>query len=138
MSRTGKILCIIGAMIIVALIGYQLVKGQTVATVRHWSGSYDPKPGRPASRVLTYKVYWGTDSLAFTTNPATGNLVPYTQTPADSGKADSVAISGLPADTRVYYAVAAVDSVGNVAPWSNIYAETTPDRTPPKKITDLH
>jgi hypothetical protein len=138
MSRTGKIWALVAAMIIVALIGYQLVKGQTVAVTRHWSGSYDPKPGRPASRVLTYKVYWGTDSLTFTNNPATGTVVPYTATPADSGKADSVAVPGLPADTRVYYAVAAVDSAGNVAPWSNIYAETTPDRTAPKKVVDLH
>lgn len=137
MTRTGKL--IVALIVLLAALGFwKVVHGQAVAAKRYWSGSYDPKPGRPASRVKTYELRWGTDSLTFTTNPATGTLANYIGTPADSGKADSMIVAGLPSDSRVYFAIRALDSAGNAAAWSNIFAETQPDRTPPAITNSLH
>jgi len=138
MSRTGKIILLLAGVVILALIGYELVKAET--TTLHWTGSYDPKPGpppRPAVKVATYQIRYGLDSTKLANDSTYGTFLPYPGVPADSGKADSVLVTGLPTESVVYFSVRAVDSSGLADGWSNIAMRKFPDRTPPARVIDL-
>lgn len=139
MSKFGKTILWTAIVLAVLIAVYALVHSQSITVTRHWTAPYDPHPNRPASRVASYQLRYSTDSVNFFKDTVSAStLVPYAGTPADSGRPDSMIVSGLPGDTRVWFAIRAVDSAGNVDGWSNIYAETEPDHTPPTKINTLH
>ena len=139
MSTTGKILLLLLAMAVVAFIGYRVVFGQTITQKMTWTGTYDPHKDRPASRVASYQMRFSTDSANFFKDTVSAStLVLYPGPVADSGKPDSMDVPGVPSDSRVWFSIRAVDSAGQVDGWSNMAVKQTPDRTPPKPVTNLH
>jgi hypothetical protein len=137
MKRHEKIILFAVIVGVIALT-WVMTHGQTVTVTRHWTGVCDPHPDQPASRVTTYQLRWSIDSAAFFLNPASGTLVPYVGTPADSGKADSMVVGGLPSEKKVWFAIRGIDAVGNPGLWSDPFKEIQPDRTGPLKVQDLH
>jgi chitodextrinase len=129
-------------IVILNLIGLALfvlkvhAQPQTASVTLQWTASGDPKPGRPAARAAAYELRGSTDSAAFVANPLTGVLY-VTQSPKDSGQAETLTISGLAAESRYWFYIRLRDSSGNLGAWSNLAGKLTPDTRNPFQILDL-
>jgi hypothetical protein len=135
MTKAGKILLYIIAIIVIGLVCWRIVKGATVGLT--WTSPYDPRPGGKGVRVSGYELKFSTDSAGFAANPSIGATFASMPVPLDSGLLATVNVTGLSDFQRYYFAIRSVDAVGNWSGWSNIAAKTTPDLTGPSTVIDL-
>jgi subtilisin family serine protease/chitodextrinase len=101
------------------------------ATVTFTAPGDDQHTGTATRYDLRYATEWITQSTFAAATPV--NM----PDPAPAGATESVAVSGLQANTTYYLALRAEDERGNLSPLSNVLALATDDNEPPAVIDDL-
>ena len=138
MTRALKVFIWCVVFVGLVVLAVVVLRAQTTTVVRSWTSPGDRKPDGTVEAVVEIDLRYSTDSVAFWNNPLTGVRVgPSVVPPKAPGLKNSMVVSGVPDDRRIYWRVRSRDRAGNWSLWSNRFNETTPDRTPADSIADL-
>lgn len=87
--------------------------------------------------VAVYNVYYSATPFDSTNFKTIAIMQNFCDTPQPPGRPETCILTGLLGGTTYYIGVTSEDARGNESPLSNIITITTPDVTPPQRITDL-
>jgi len=105
---------------------------ETSASLRWTASGDDDATGTANTFDLRYSTSPITDANWSSATPVSNE-----PSPGPSGTVHNLTVNGLVRERTYYFAIRALDEVGNLSPLSNVISITTPDQTPPAAVNDL-